>query len=40
MKKSATIYVAADTLLGQLYLVPGSSLSGETSEYLYLGEKF
>ncbi|SFV69995.1 putative patatin-like phospholipase [hydrothermal vent metagenome] len=40
MKKSATIYVAADTLLGPLYLALGSSLSGEISAYLYLGEKF
>lgn len=40
MKKSATIYVAADTLLGPLYLAFGSSIEGETSGYLYLGEKF
>nr|WP_275756914.1 BamA/TamA family outer membrane protein [Sulfurimonas sp. SAG-AH-194-C21] len=40
MKKSATIYVAADTLLGPLYLAFGSSLNGNTSVYLYLGEKF
>ncbi|CAI6150145.1 MAG: hypothetical protein SPLUMA1_SPLUMAMAG1_01006 [uncultured Sulfurimonas sp.] len=40
MKKSATIYVAADTLLGPLYLAFSSSADGETSAYLYLGEKF
>ncbi len=40
MKRSATIYVAADTLLGPLYLAFGSSLNGNTSAYLYLGEKF
>lgn len=40
MKKSATIYVAADTLLGPLYIAFGSSEDGETSGYLYLGEKF
>ena len=40
MKKSATIYVAADTLLGPLYLAFASTTDGETSGYLYLGEKF
>ncbi|MDQ7043654.1 MAG: hypothetical protein Q9M34_09035, partial [Sulfurimonas sp.] len=40
MKKSATIYIAADTVLGPLYLAFGSSADGETSGYLYLGEKF
>jgi len=40
MKKSATIYVAADTLLGPLYLALASSTDGQTSGYLYLGEKF
>ena len=37
---SATIYVAADTLLGPLYLAYGSAFDGEHSAYLYLGEKF
>ena len=40
LHNSATIYVAADTLLGPLYLAYGSSIEGEHSAYLYLGEKF
>ncbi|MDF1879470.1 patatin-like phospholipase family protein [Sulfurimonas sp. SAG-AH-194-C20] len=40
MKESATMYVAADTLLGPLYLAFGYALNGNTSAYLYLGEKF
>jgi len=40
MKKSATIYGAADTFLGPFYLAYGQSSSGEKSFYLYLGEKF
>ena len=40
LKQSGTIYVAADTLLGPLYLALGSSIDGEVSAYLYLGEKF
>ena len=40
MKKSASIYVAADTLLGPLYLAFASCLNGHMSGYLYLGEKF
>jgi len=40
MKKSATIYGAADTFLGPFYLAFGTSKDGEASFYLYLGEKF
>jgi len=40
IKKSATIYVAADTFLGPFYLAYGASIEGEHSAYLYLGEKF
>ena len=40
LHNSATIYVAADTVLGPLYLAYGSSFEGEHSAYLYLGEKF
>ena len=40
IKKSATIYVAADTVLGPFYLAYGVSDEGESSGYLYLGEKF
>jgi len=40
VKKSATIYAAADTFLGPLYLAYGQSAEGENSVYLYLGEKF
>ena len=40
LHNSATIYVAADTLLGPLYLAYGSAFDGEHSAYLYLGEKF
>jgi len=38
--KSATIYAAADTFLGPLYLAFGQSDKGDSSAYLYLGEKF
>ncbi len=38
--KSATLYVAADTFLGPLYLAYGTSADGQQSAYLYLGEKF
>lgn len=40
LKYSGTAYVAADTFLGPLYLALGGSAEGETSLYLYLGEKF
>ena len=40
VKKSGTLYVAADTLLGPLYLAAGYSADGAFSTYLYLGEKF
>lgn len=40
IKKSGTIYVAADTFLGPFYLAYGFSGSGEHTAYLYLGEKF
>ncbi|MBU1658794.1 patatin-like phospholipase family protein [bacterium] len=40
MKKSGTIYVAADTVLGPFYLAYGFSEAGEHTGYLYLGEKF
>ena len=40
LKKSGTVYVAADTFLGPLYLAAGYSVDGEFSGYLYLGEKF
>ena len=40
MKKSGTLYLAADTLLGPLYLAVGSSADGRISGYLYLGKKF
>lgn len=39
-KKSGTLYVAADTFLGPLYLAYGASVDGHESVYLYLGEKF
>ena len=39
-KKSATVYVAADTFLGPFYLAYGATADGEQSAYLYLGEKF
>ncbi|MBN2816571.1 MAG: patatin-like phospholipase family protein [Campylobacterales bacterium] len=38
--KSGTLYVAADTFLGPLYLAYGTSTDGQQSAYLYLGEKF
>lgn len=40
LKKSASVYVAADTFLGPLYLAYGASTDGHMSSYLYLGEKF
>ena len=40
MKKSGTIYLAADTFLGPFYLAYGHADTGERSFYLYLGEKF
>ena len=40
MKQSATVYVAADTFFGPLYLAYGMAESGNASFYLYLGEKF
>jgi len=38
--KFGTVYIAADTFLGPLYLAYGSSVDGRQSAYLYLGEKF
>jgi len=40
IKGSATLYVAAETFLGPFYLAYGHSLEGDSSVYLYLGEKF
>ncbi len=40
MKASASVYVAADTFLGPLYLAYGRSKERKDSVYLYLGEKF
>jgi NTE family protein len=40
IKKSGTVYVAADTFLGPFYFAFGISSEGENSAYLYLGEKF
>ena len=40
MKKSGSVYVAADTFLGPLYLAYGYAQDGQNSAYLYLGEKF
>ncbi|EDZ62757.1 phospholipase, patatin family [Sulfurimonas gotlandica GD1] len=40
LKKSVSVYVAADTFLGPFYLAYASSEDGENSFYLYLGEKF
>ncbi len=40
LKKSASVYLAADTFLGPFYLAFASSDDGEDSFYLYLGEKF
>jgi NTE family protein len=40
MKKSTTVYAAADTILGPFYLAYGFSEAGEQTFYLYLGEKF
>ena len=39
-KKSAALYLAADTFLGPFYLAYGATVDGEQSAYLYLGEKF
>lgn len=40
IKKSATIFVAADTFLGPFYLAYAQTDTSEKSFYLYLGEKF
>jgi len=40
MNKSATLYLAADTILGPFYLAYGFSSDSENTVYLYLGEKF
>jgi len=40
VRKSSTIYVAADSFLGPVYLAYGVSDNGEQSAYFYLGEKF
>ena len=40
LKKSGSIYVAADSFLGPLYLAYASSVDGQDSFYLYLGESF
>ncbi len=40
LKKSASIYLAADTFLGPFYLAYGYAADGQNSAYLYLGEKF
>ena len=40
LSTSASLYVAADTFLGPLYLAYGQADDGESSFYLYLGEKF
>jgi len=40
LHKSATLYAAADTFLGPLYFAFGKSDKGDSSAYLYLGEKF
>jgi NTE family protein len=40
VKKSASVYVAADTFLGAFYFAYGFSQDDEESFYLYLGEKF
>ena len=40
MKKSGTVYLAADTILGPFYLAYGFSNADENTIYLYLGEKF
>jgi NTE family protein len=40
MKKSVTLYGAADTFLGPFYLAFAFSEEGTNSFYLYLGEKF
>ena len=38
--KSASVYVAADTIMGPFYLAYGRAEGGEDSIYLYLGESF
>ena len=40
LHNSGTVYVAADTFLGPLYLAYAHADDGEQSAYLYLGEKF
>jgi len=40
LHNSGTVYVAADTFLGPLYLAYAYADDGEQSAYLYLGEKF
>jgi len=40
MYKSGSLYIAADTPLGPLYLAYGHSDESESALYLYLGEKF
>ncbi|WP_415251347.1 patatin-like phospholipase family protein [Sulfurimonas sp.] len=40
MNKSATLYLAADTVLGPFYLAYGFSSANESTLYLYLGENF
>ena len=40
MKKSASVFVAADTFLGPLYLAYAYTADGQSSAYFYLGEKF
>ncbi|MBU0720107.1 patatin-like phospholipase family protein [bacterium] len=40
IKKSGTLYIAADTFFGPFYLAYGVTDAGEQSGYLYLGEKF
>ncbi len=40
LRKSGTLYVAADTILGPFYLAVAVNGENEYSGYLYLGEKF
>ena len=39
-KYAGSVYVAADTFLGPLYLAYGHSIDNDSRFYLYLGEKF
>jgi len=39
-KYSGSLYVAADTFLGPVYLALASSIDGDNRAYFYLGEKF